>query len=154
MSISEVMLAYTAAACVLAIWKGERAERLAAALIAADWLFISAAQLLWAHDSRLSLRAVAAPVLIADLLMCFGFLWIMLRHGDLWVGAALLIQGAQLAVYGSYLARDGASAYTHTLLINVCSFLLLDVLLVGVALAWRRRVRERRDAGPMLAVVA
>ena len=144
--VSEILLALTVASCGLAFWKGGAPERFGAALIALDWLVIYVAQAVYDPDRQLTLKTVAAPALAADLLMCFGFLWLVLRYGSLWLGSALLIQGAQLAVYGSYLAGEGTKTYLHTVLINVCSFLLLDALLIGVGVAWWRRVRDRRRA--------
>lgn len=144
-SISQILLAYTAATCAFAWWKGGRAERLGALLVCADWLFIWLAQTLL-NSHQMTLRAVAVPALAADFFMCLGFLWLCFRFGDTWLGAALVVQGAQFAVYGSYIAGDGAHAYAHVLLANAASFVLLDILIVATAIAWWRRTRARRRA--------
>lgn len=134
---------FAAIACGMAWLKGGPAEREAAVLLAAAWIVSIAAQIFctraWLHHAM-----VAEPYLIAavDTLVGAGFVILMLRHAARWLGAAVLVQGAALALHAAFLTGDGLNGRTYVAQVNALGGVLL-ILLLGATLAvWVRRSRS------------
>lgn len=138
-SIAAVMVAV----CGLALIKGGRAERIGAALIFGFWLFQGTLQAL-SKAPLASLSLISVPILVGDFALATGFLVLSLRYASLWLGTAMLAQGAQLAAHAVFIASGGHHHDTFALRSNLCSALLLLALLAGTLTAWRRQVRDKR----------
>lgn len=141
-SIRDLMMVLAAVSCGLALLKGASPERIAALLIAADWLAISLSQTFLSESSAST--SISAPAIVTDLSMSLGLLWLALRYNSLWLGAAMIVQGGQLALYASFLGGGGRSGNLYAAGFNLASVLLLLSLLCGTLVSWSRRVRARR----------
>ena len=88
-----------------------------------------------------SLWLISAPLLSIDFLLSFGLLILALRYGSLWVGVAMLAQGAQLGLHALFIAQGGHHRLNFAIGSNVSSGVLLVALLAGTLASWRRRQR-------------
>ncbi len=127
--------------CVFAWFKGGGAERYGAALF---WL---------SGLGTLGFEMVtgqATPVLeelFLDMAVAIGFLALAIRYNNLWLGAAMMVKGLQLAVHSTHLT-DGEDPYfagfnLYAASLNLVSLLICLILLGGTFAAIRRRKRER-----------
>ena len=148
-STRDFLMLWAGLACALAWWKGGPAERGGACLVALDWLVISLSQLAMG-ERTVTLNIIAIPAICSDLVLSAGFLFLALRYNSWWLGAAMIVQGVQLAVYGSFLAGGGHDVYAHAVAINVASWLLLDAIIGGTIASWWARSRSRRT--PRMAI--
>ncbi len=139
-SVRFAIIALAIGTCVLAFIKGGRAERGGAILIALNWFAITVSQFL--IGGRVPTRTfVGSPALIFDILLAIGFLWLALRYSSLWLGAAMMLQGGQLAVYGSFLQAGAHSARQYAIALNVTGVLVLLTILGGTISSWMQRKR-------------
>lgn len=134
------------AVCALAWLKGGTAERIGAGLIAGFWVFQDSLQTL-AGSFAASLPLVQLPILLGDFILATGFLVLALRFASLWLGVAMLAQGAQLGAHAIFIANGGHHADDFARWSNISSAVLLTSLLTGTLTCWRRRVVARRDGG-------
>ena len=140
MSVRYLLIGLAFICCVFAAWKGGSAERGGAALIAANWLIITITQVFF-HEHNLKSSQVVIPSIVCDLLLAAGFLWLALRYSSLWLGAAMILQGVQLAIYGSFLSGGARGVYGYAVAINITSSLVLWSIIGGTAMSWRARAR-------------
>jgi hypothetical protein len=124
-----------AVCAALAVWRGGPAERIGASVnlaIALAWLL---AQRLLPHDST------EVVFLGLDGTLAVAFLILSLRFGSLWLGGALLLQGAQFALHSFYFVTERPADRLFAIVSNVVSVSVVVCLLVGVVMNWRHRKR-------------
>ena len=130
------------ACCALAWWRGGAAERWGAGVILAT--NILADVFLVASYPSYPYFAEFMP----DLALALGLLVIAIRFSSLWLGSAIMLQGAGLALYGlrtlSGNARD--AHYIHWM--NMLSSLMLMSIVAGTIASWRRRSRSKARKSP------
>jgi hypothetical protein len=144
---SEAALAAMLFVCGFAIWKGDRAERAGALLIAATWVVTLVA-------SAITQRyAEATAFLASDGLMAVGLLILAIRYSSLWMGAAMLVQAVVLSFHAAWFtavqATDQAAVSKSTLQLyilgkNLGSILLLVIILAATVFAIIKRNRKGR----------
>jgi hypothetical protein len=124
-----------------ALWKGGVAERMASCVVIANVLAGMATN--WfASDLEGPIR------LCNDGLAAFALLAITIRFGDLWMGGVMLFYAAQFSLHSYYLVTDRAdSDYLHAVINNIDWSGIIWCLIIGTALAWRRRLRAAHLAG-------
>jgi hypothetical protein len=131
------------AACVFAAFKGGRPERYGSFLYAAAVLATMALELITGQ---------ATPVteeLFFDTALASGFLWLAIRFNNLWLGAAMMIMGLQLAVHATHLT-DGedpilGGVNLYAALLNLFALLMFGILISGTVASIRQRARRRRE---------
>jgi hypothetical protein len=127
--------------CVLSWIKGRRAERFGAALYGGSVIVTFLFEI-----------ATGGPPPIAvelgfDTLVAIGFLMLAIGYNNLWLGAAMIIKGVQLAVHATHLTDvndpyfAGFNLYAASL--NLISLLILLTILGGTVASIRSR---RTDA--------
>ncbi len=130
------------ASCIFAWVKGGKAERHGASLFFAAGMGTLTFEML-THQ--------ATPViaeLTLDSTVAIGFLVLAIRYNNLWVGAAMMIKGLQLAVHATHLTDDadpmfaGFNLYAASL--NLISLVLCLILIGGTFASIRRRCRDRK----------
>lgn len=129
------------ATCVFAWFKGGGAERYAAALFWLSGLGTVSFQMI-THQ--------ATPV-IAEMLLdtgvAIGFLGLAIRYNNLWLGAAMMVKGLQLAVHATHLTDGedpiflGFNLYAASL--NLISLLICLILSGATFASIGRRAKDR-----------
>jgi len=135
-------------AVAFVVAKGGRAERIAAGLLALAWVGSVLAQPLTGQ------LAPEIPFMATDLFLALGFLWLAVRYASLWIGAAMILEGALFFLHASHLSEETSRSYAYLAAMNGLSYCVLACV-VGAALAsWRRRARARRPQPPRAAAVS
>lgn len=123
---------------VLACWKGGQAERMGAVIVLGG-----AAYALLVH--LVAPKGATAPLLLlGEGAMGGGFLFLALRHMSPWLGVAMLLQAIQFSLHAYYLVGDLPRGRTYAVVNNLDSMGVLLCILIGTALAWRKRVRAAK----------
>lgn len=141
MPTSPILLAlfvFSAFAILFALWKGGPAERMAAIVVATNLVVgVLVTEFLNPYRSILQFANDGATALV--------LLAITLRWAAPWMGVVMLLYGAQFALHAYYLATGrNPRDYLHALMNNLDFSAVLWCLVIGAAVAWRRRVVERR----------
>lgn len=133
---------FAALAAGFALWKGGRAERAAASVVI---LNIAIGQL----GGMLAPGADAIIRLVNDGVTALILLGITVRYGAPWMGAIMLFYAAQFAMHSYYLVTARKTGDYLNALINNVNFIGINLcLIIGAAVAWRRRAAAQRRATP------
>ena len=124
---------------LLSLWKGETPERAGAGLN------LLAGVLAMAADSALSSDLRPSIDLAIDGILATSFLLLAVRYASLWLGAAMLLQAAQFSLHAYYLLSDQIHDLRYAVFNNLITTGVNIAILAGILLAWRRRVRIRRE---------
>ena len=126
--------------CLFAFWKGGTAERLAAAAIVVNVAINQAAMHLMSDGG-------SAVRMVNDGLTAVALLGVTVRFGAPWMGGVMLFYAAQFALHSFYLVLElPPNDYRHALINNINFSGTTWCLIIGVAVAWRRRVKVARAA--------
>jgi len=126
-------------ACLFPLWKGGAAERAAAVVVLAN-LAIGQTSAWLAPDGNVLIR------LCNDGLTAFLLLAITIRYSALWMGGVMLFYAAQFSLHSFYLVTERPHDYWHALFNNVDFSGVIWCLIIGTAVAWRRRVKDASAA--------
>lgn len=135
--------AYIAAALLIVgvpalAWRfGGPAERWGAALNSTAALAVMTAQFV-TRDAR-----PGVPFLAVDFLLASGFLVLALRYSNIWLGAAMLLQSAELTLNAVMLSAERELTALDALITNLISLAVVAAILGG---AWAQHRRRRRAA--------
>lgn len=121
-----------------ALWKGGAAERVSALVVIANVLIGTTGHYL-APESDAVIR------LVNDGLTALVLLAITVRFGAVWMGGVMLLFAAQFAMHSFYLVTGARpNDYFYALINNINFMGIIWCLIIGTAVAWRRRIRARR----------
>jgi hypothetical protein len=128
--------------CLFALWKGDRAERMAAGAVIAN-LVLGGSAMLVAHSY------VEAFRLVNDGLAAVALLVLAVRYAAPWLGGAMLFYAAQFALHSVYLVMAMPTGTRLHADINNLNFMgMVACLIIGTAMTWRRRVVASRAPEP------
>jgi hypothetical protein len=132
-----LQIAIAAAGILFALWKGDAAERAAACVVAVN---LAAGLLV----SEFLVSRQTALRFAADGLTALALLAVTVRYGAPWMGAMMLLYAAQFSLHAYYLAtgRDQTD-YLHAVINNIDFSAIVWCLIIGTAVTWRRRSRDR-----------
>jgi hypothetical protein len=119
--------------CIFSLWKGGAAERFGGAIVLANLL----AAMLIGNAQPLGSEPVAE--LVVDGLTAVGLLGVVLVYGSLWLGGAMLLYAIQFTLHAFYFVSERAPDTLHAVVNNLDSLGITLCLIVGTAIAWRRR---------------
>ncbi|MBS0361064.1 MAG: hypothetical protein JSR98_06765 [Proteobacteria bacterium] len=123
-------------ACLFALWKGGRSERIGAAIIWANIIaYVVNETLLWGH-----LQAQQVTSLVIDGVTAAALLAVALIFASFWLGAVMLFYALQFSLHAFYFVTERPRDTLHAILNNIIFFAVIFCLLAGALLAWRRRV--------------
>ncbi len=128
--------------CLFAWFKGGKAERHGATLFFTAGMGTLTFEML-THQST----PVIAELML-DSAVAIGFLALAIRYNNLWVGAAMMVKGLQLAVHATHLTDEadpmfaGFNLYAAGL--NLISLVLCLILIGGTVASIRRRMADRK----------
>lgn len=124
-----------------ALWKGGTAERLAAAVVIVNVAIgLSGKWLAPGLNDQIRLANDGLSALI--------LLGVTVRYGALWMGGVMLFYAAQFSLHSFYLVTERPSDYLYALINNIDFTSIIWCLIIGTAVAWRRRVRLARASSP------
>ncbi len=124
----------------LAVWKGDRSQKLGAAFNLAAGLLAAPPQYVLPPDMQpLALLAI-------DGALAASFLFLALRYASLWIGVALLLQAVQFSMHAYYLIMSARPDYTYMAVNNVDTTGINIAIVGGIVLAWISRVRATAAA--------
>ncbi len=132
-----------AAASLFAWLKGAQAEKFGSTIYAASVLGTTFIEMITGQ---------ATPVgeeLFLDTAVAVGFLALAIRYNSLWLGAAMMAKGLQLAIHATRLT-DGEDSFSggvnlYALGLNVIALLIVGILVSGTIVTMTRRNRARRE---------
>ena len=120
-------------ACLFALMKGERAERIGAAIIYANILAYIANGTLF-HGNQ-----VAA--LVIDGVTAASLLVMAVMFASLWLGGVMLLYALQFSLHAFYFVTERPRDLLHSVVNNTIFFAVSACLIIGTALVWQRRVK-------------
>lgn len=125
---------------MFAVWKGGAAERWAAGVVIVNVIVGQSGQYL-APSSDNFIR------LVNDGLTAMVLLGITVRYGAVWMGGVMLFYAAQFSMHSYYLVTERPMGdYLWALVNNINFSGVIWCLVIGAAVAWRKRVRIQRAA--------
>ena len=144
--LAYAMTASAAAGCILAIWKGGPAERAGGILIGGAWLAsLLVYPIVNAGGSPYATYAPYLPVAI-DGVVAVGLLGLALRYSSAWLGVAVFLQAAELALHAAFLIGDGSGARAYIARVNILGSALILLLLFATVRVWLRGLKAQRAA--------
>jgi hypothetical protein len=140
--------AFAVLGALFAYWKGGRAERVAAIVIVVNVAVNELSKnMMPAGDNVVRL--------VNDGLTAVVLLGVTIWFGALWMGAVMLFYAAQFAMHSYYLVTQREIGdYTYALINNINFSGTIWCLVIGAAVAWRRRVVGARARAAMAAAPA
>ena len=125
---------------VFAWFKGRPAERYGAALFAASSFSILAPEM-WTGQA-----VPIIPEVLLDTAVAIAFLVLAIRYNNLWLGAAMIVKGIQLAINGSHLT-ESEDPYLGAINLYAASLNLITLVILIIFLsATIASVRQRRNS--------
>ncbi len=137
----QVLWLLVLAGCFFSWWKGGPSERLGAALVLANLLVSMVA------DSFLPKEMLPLAGLVIDGMTALGLLIAVLNHGTLWLGGAMLLYGVQFSLRAYYSVANRPHDLLHATVNNIDFMGIILCMVIGTAVAWRRRVKAGADSG-------
>lgn len=133
-----LLQAFSIAGGAFALWKGGRAERIAALIVIVN---VAVGYLTVSLDST----TLSTIRLCNDGLAAVALLVVTLRYAAPWMGGVMLFYASQFSLHAYYLVTERAdNDYAHALINNINWNGVIWCLIVGTAVAWRRRSRDDR----------
>ena len=126
-------LAVLLACCGLAVWRGRKVERIAAAAMVAAWFASPLMQ-----DGQQTLGAQSG-VLLVDMLLLLVLLYLALTSDRWWTMAAVAFQGVSALVHLAAAIDRQINPRAYYVAGSLLSYLVMGALLVGAWNAGRRR---------------
>ncbi len=123
-----------------ALWKGDRATRIAALAYAS--LEIATLIISPKVGGDVSGETI---LLAADFVCAVILLLLAVRYADLWLGAAMLFQAAQFSLHAWYLVNELPHDLLHAWINNADDWGILTAMFVGTILSIRRRAAWARE---------
>lgn len=121
--------------CALGLAKGGPADRLGGLLLVLACVGTIAAQ------ETTGSKSPVLFMLLDDVALAAGFLWLALRYSSLWLGGAMLAQAAGLFLHALALSEDAPGYGLYLSAQTYVSWLVLASLLFGTLSSWRRRAK-------------
>lgn len=132
--------AFAVLGALFAFWRGGPAERAAAVVILINVAINETSKYLMPSGDNV-------VRLVNDGLTAVVLLGITIRYGAPWMGGVMLFYASQFAMHSFYLVTERKIGdYTYALINNINFSATVWCLIIGVAVAWRRRVRNARQA--------
>ena len=142
LSIRLLINAFSVLGAGFALWKGGHAERTAAAVVIANVLIGQTGHLL-VPSLDVTIR------LVNDGLTALVLLGITVRYGALWMGGVMLFFAAQFSMHSYYLVtQQPTGGYLNAVINNINFSGIIWCLIIGTAVAWRRRVKLAKASRP------
>jgi hypothetical protein len=147
-----MLLAALIGVTIFAWMKGEAAEKFGAAIYACS-SFAS-----FGLGAVLKQALMPTPEFFLDALVAFGFLVLAIRYNSMWLGAAMLLKGLQLALHAIHLTDTDdphvAGLNVYGLGLNFLSLMMMACIFGGTLASMQIRRRSRTAPAPIAAQAA
>ncbi len=138
--VVQALLVLVLSGVCFAVWKGSIVERVCAGIVLANVI-------LGAVASDLAPPQVAPYLrLTNDALTAFAMLAVTLRYANFWLGVVLIFYAAQFSLHSYYFVMERPTDRLHAVINNINFMGIVLSLTIGTAMAWRARVKRRRQA--------
>jgi hypothetical protein len=131
-------LAFVAA--VFAVWKGDRAARIAGAVN-----FLNSFALLVFAVLTGNSQIGEVLELVGDLAWAVGLLMLVVRYASLWLGVTMLLQSVQFSLHAYYLVMERPHDLIHAWVNNLNGVGISICIIIGAAQAIRRRMADAQE---------
>ena len=137
-SVRLLINTFSVLGALFAFWKGGAAERIAAAVVIVNALVGEGSHWLApSHDDIIRL--------VNDGLTALGLLVVTVRYVAPWMGGVMLFYAAQFAMHSYYMVTERKTGdYLNALINNINFTGVVWCLVIGTAVAWRRRIKAAR----------
>ena len=136
------VLTFGLSGCLFAVWKGGSAERLAALTVVVNVA-------LGGSTILLAPRFVEGFRLFNDGLAAAAMLILAVRYAAPWLGGCMLVFAGQFALHSYFIVMGlPKETYLHAVLNNLNFCAVIWCLIIGTAMAWRRRAVAARTPEP------
>lgn len=129
--------------CAFVFVRGGPGEKYGAAIYGLPWIAISAYEVISGQ------AAPGLPMLAADFSIAVGFLYLAVRFNNLYLGAAMILQGIAFALHVSRLTEATEprlfGLHLYVLGMNVVSLLILLVMVGATLNTIHRRKHPKSD---------
>jgi hypothetical protein len=122
-----------------ALWKGDVAERAGGSMNLAAGVFAFAVHPFLAPDVQ------PVALLVVDAALAMGFLYLAIRYTSMWLGVAMLLQAVQFSLHAYYMVTEAAHDWNYARINNIDTNGINLMIVVGTVIAWRRRLRLKRE---------
>ena len=139
--LSKIGLVLIFAVAGFAWWKGGAGEREGALAVVVAWIVSLATQALSPVDNRLQMLAVV------DGGLALAMLAIALRYTSVWLGIAMLLQGAVLAVHSLGLGK-AINLREYYIALNLSSTAMLLAMVFATIGSWIKRSKRTAKVAP------
>ena len=134
------LIALTLGISLLALWKGDFAERVGGAVVGANVVLSILSGLLLPESAQALAR------LTLDGLTAISLLIITVSFASFWLGGVMLLYAVQFSLHAFYIVTSRPIDLLHIKINNV-NFLLISICLaVGTGVAWWHRKRAASAA--------
>jgi hypothetical protein len=138
-------IAATPVAGVIALFKGDKPERLGAvvfigAILVTDAVFALSKPL--GYSIALSIPYIDLVSTFA--LSCF-FLYLAIRYASLWLATAMIVQASELYFARTYIDAESPNFNLYAIELNLICISVLTILSTAALWSWRKRIVNRRD---------
>lgn len=144
MSITALYVAAIIFVLGFALLRGRSAEKYGALVYFASVVLSTIVNVVWSSD-----RAVIFEM-TCDAAAAVGFLLLALRFNSLWLGAAMMVKGVQLALHATHLTDHQdlvvAGTNVYALGLTLISFVILGIIFGGTLASVRHGRRTRAAA--------
>lgn len=140
LSVRLLINIFSVLGAAFALWKGGAAERATAIVVIVNVAIGQTGKVL-APDADSVIR------LVNDGLTALVLLGITLRYAAPWMGGVMLFFAAQFSMHSFYLVTQRPTLdYFYALINNINFSGIIWCLIIGTAVAWRRRITRARAA--------
>lgn len=131
-------------AAIFAAWKGDGAARIAGAVN----LFNSLALPIFGAATH-NVQIGEVLELACDFVWAVGLLFLVVRYASRWLGVTMFLQAAQFSLHAYYLVMEKEHDLLHAWINNLDEVGISLCIVIGTALAVRRRVQMSREAAEL-----
>ena len=131
--LPQVIALFGLLGCLFSLWKGGPPERVGGGVVLATLLLTILAA------TFLPVGGQPIAELVIDGLAALALLAVVLIYGSLWLGGAMLLYAAQFTLYAYYFVAERPNDRFHAVVNNADFMGITLCLIVGTAVAWRRR---------------
>jgi len=137
----------------LALFKGDKPERYGAIVLLVPTLLEDVAGPI-SHHLGYSMSHISPYLeLVSTFVVSCGFLYLAVRHGSLWLAAAMIVQGTELYFAREFIDSSPPNFNLYATEVNTVTASVLGILGAAAVVSWRARSRKARSEAKRAALM-